>query len=303
MFGLFEPRRSDLPLRTDASRRFLPWLVALNVYLAALALAGLMALGDAVSAWDKGLTGSMTVQIPAPVSKDGERVNDNAPRVARALELLRAQPGVAAAKALSQSEMALLMEPWLGSAGGLVAELPLPALIDVRIRDGAGLNAEGLQSVLAAAVPGATVDDHKKWLDRLVLLVRSVELVAAAVVLLVAGAAIATVIFITRTGLSLHHEVISLLHVIGAQDSYIAKQFQEQALGLGLKGGVLGFALAALTIGAFSWIGGRLGSQFLPPLQLGLWQWAALGALPLVVALVGMTTARVTVMRTLARLP
>jgi cell division transport system permease protein len=127
--------------------------------------------------------------------------------------------------------------------------------------------------------------------------------VAAAVVLLVAGAAIATVIFITRTGLSLHQEVISLLHVIGAQDSYIAKQFQEQALGLGLKGGIIGFVLAALTIGALTWLGGRLGSQLLPPLTLGLAQWAVLAVLPLAVALVGMATARVTVMRTLARLP
>jgi len=302
MFGLFESR-SDLPLRTDASRRFLPWLVALNVYLAALALAGLMALGDAVSAWDKGLTGSMTVQIPAPVSKDGDRINDNAPRVARALELLRAQPGVAAANALSRSEMAALMEPWLGSAGGLIAELPLPALIDVQLRDSAGINAEGLQSVLAAAVPGATVDDHKKWLDRLLLLIRSVELVAAAVVLLVAGAAIATVIFITRTGLSLHQDVISLLHVIGAQDDYIAKQFQSQALALGLKGGAIGFLLAALTLGGLGLLAGRLGSQFLPPLSLGPLQWLLLAGLPLAVALIGMATARFTVMRTLARLP
>jgi hypothetical protein len=43
--GLFE-RRSDLPLERDASRRFLPWLVALNVYLAVLALAGLMVIGE-----------------------------------------------------------------------------------------------------------------------------------------------------------------------------------------------------------------------------------------------------------------
>ncbi|HEY4134936.1 MAG TPA: FtsX-like permease family protein [Alphaproteobacteria bacterium] len=303
---MFETR-SDLPLRGDASRRFLPWLVALNVYLAALALAGLMALGDAVSTWDKGLTGSMTVQIPAPVAPaskigDGEIAGDNDARVAKALELLRATPGVASAQALSRAEMATLMEPWLGS-GALVAELPLPALVDVQLRPAAGVNAGGLESVLAAAVPGATVDDHKKWLDRLVLLVHSVELVAGAVVLLVAGAAIATVIFITRTGLSLHHEVISLLHVIGAQDDYIARQFQSQALALGLKGGAIGFALAAVTVVGLGMLASRLGSQLLPPLSIGPLQWLALAVLPLGVALIGMATARVTVMRTLARLP
>ena len=298
---LFE-RRSDLPLEQDASRRFLPWLVALNIYLACLALGGLMVITDAAGHWDRGLSGTLTVQIPPVADDDAQKAAAaSEARVKRALEVLHATPGIASARPLDRKELGVLMEPWLGS-GDLVSELPLPALIDVQLKPDSGVNVAGLSPVLSAAVPGATIDDHKKWLDRLILLARSITAIAAAIVLLVGGAAVTTVIFITRTGLSLHHEVVELLHVIGAQDEYVARQFESQALALCLKGGIVGFVLAVVTLLAIGALISRLGSQILPPVDISLLQWLMLAALPLIVALIGMLTARIIVLRSLARL-
>ena len=56
-------RRTDLPLDRDPSGRFLPWLVALMVYLAALALVCAMAMAKMVERWDTGLSGTITVQV------------------------------------------------------------------------------------------------------------------------------------------------------------------------------------------------------------------------------------------------
>ena len=303
---MFRPR-SDLPLEQDAAKRFLPWLVVLIVYLAALALAGLMVLSTAASGWGRGLTGTLTVQIPptaSTASKDGvaDSYSGAKARVEKALKVLRATPGVAQAKALSREEMLALLEPWLGS-GQFVEELLLPALIDVRLKAQSGVSLEGLAATLDAAVPGATIDDHKRWFDRLILLVRSVEIIAGGIVLLVSLAAIATVIFVTRTGLAIHHDVIELLHVMGAHDAYIARQFQFQALDMGVRGGAIGFALAALTLLALGYLSARIEAMLLPSLELSASQWLALSSLPFVVALISMITARVTVLRALAKLP
>ena len=46
----------DLLLRQDASDRFLPWIIALMVYLAAMGGVGLIWLGEALSRWDVSLT-------------------------------------------------------------------------------------------------------------------------------------------------------------------------------------------------------------------------------------------------------
>ncbi len=57
-----------------------------------------------------------------------------------------------------------------------------------------------------------------------------------------------TVVFVTRTGLSIHRSVIEIVHLIGAPDSYVAQQFQAQSLRLGVVGGVVGTIQAAATL-------------------------------------------------------
>ena len=72
------------------------------VYLAALALAGALALDAAVSRWGQGLRGVLTVQIPAPEGDQGAERDRGAAGRAAALEVLRATPGVVQATALSR---------------------------------------------------------------------------------------------------------------------------------------------------------------------------------------------------------
>ena len=64
----------------------------------------------------------------------------------------------------------------------------------------------------------------------------------------------------------------------------------------------MGFILATATLLGISALISRLGSQLLPPVEIGVAQWAILAALPLVVALIGMVTARIIVLRSLSRL-
>ena len=60
-------RRIDLPLDRDALSRFLPWLIAFMVYLAAMAQAGMLGLDSMSARWSKDIGTSLTVQVP-PVS-------------------------------------------------------------------------------------------------------------------------------------------------------------------------------------------------------------------------------------------
>ena len=55
--------RSDLPLDKDALSRFLPWLIAFMVFLAVLAMAGMLVLNSTAARWDQGISGTLTVQL------------------------------------------------------------------------------------------------------------------------------------------------------------------------------------------------------------------------------------------------
>lgn len=291
MFG----HRSDLPLHDDPATRFLPWLVAVMAFLAALAAAGALMLDDMVGRWESGVAHTLTVQVPPA----GEHEADGK-RTAEVLAVLMATPGVIHAREIPAREVARLIEPWLGKVA-VLADLPLPRLIDVNIDENSSLDTRALAERLQTTAAGTLVDDHGVWLQRLVRLVRSVELLAWVVVGLVGTVMGVTVVFTTRAGLAVHREVIEVLHLIGAQDSYIAGQFAHHAAGLGFRGGVLGVALATPTLMAIAWLSTRLQSSLLPRLSLAPWHWAVLIALPLLAWAVAWLTARLTVGRALRR--
>ncbi len=126
---------------------------------------------------------------------------------------------------------------------------------------------------------------------------------AALIVFLVGASAVAMVVFATRMGLAIHGRVIELLHLIGALDSYVAREFETHALKLALRGGAFGLLLAIATVALVARLFERLESTLLPELTLSPIEWAALAALPLAISVVAMLTARFTVLGNLGRMP
>lgn len=295
--------RSDLPFGGDPSGRFLPWIVGFMAYLAALAVSGAISLNGVAEQWHAEISGSLTVQIapPAEAGPDEPPADSRESRLERTLELLRNEAAIAEIAVLEPEEMDRLLAPWLGPESAALG-LPLPDLVSITLRPGARLDIERLSAELARTVPGATIDDHRRWLDDLAVLVSSAELLATIVVTLVCLAAILTVIFVTRTGLAVHSRVIEIVHLIGARDAYIAGQFQSHALRLGFIGGTAGTALAALTLVGLQRLFAGLETPLLDGPGLGPAHWATLAVLPVVAALIAMVTARVTVLRSLARM-
>ena len=289
-----------IPFGRGGSNRFLPALTLLMVFLAGLALAAVMDLERALARWDASLTGTLTVELPAATTTNDKSLD-------AALAVLHAAPGIKSATPIDEATTMKLIAPWLGAALS-PADLELPRLIDVRLDPGGHADLAAVRAQLATAAPGATLDDHQLWLDSLARFARSAELTAIAVLVLIGGVAVISVSFATRTGLAVHRDTIELLHLMGARDSYVARQFERQALRLALIGGAIGLALAAAALLALSQAASAtafLGDSvtLLPALHLRGWNWAVLAVLPVIAGLVAMATARLTVLTTLRRLP
>ena len=289
-----------IPFGRDGGSRFLPALTLLMVFLAGLALAAVMDLERALARWDASLTGTLTVELPAQTAPNDKSLD-------AALAVLHAAPGIKSATPIDRAAIAKLIEPWLGTALS-PADLELPRLIDVRLDPAGHADLAALRAKLTAAVPNTMLDDHQLWLDSLAHFARSAELTAIGILVLIGGVAVISVSFATRTGLAVHRETIELLHLIGARDTYVARQFERQALRLALVGGTIGLALTAAALMALSQAANAsafLGYSvtLLPALHLHGWNWVVLAVLPLIAGLVAMATARLTVLTTLRRLP
>lgn len=214
-------------------------VVAIMTFLAALTAGGVMLVRMNAADWQAEVLREVTIQI-----RPGEgKVTDAT--VLEALNIARGFEGVAEARPYTLAESARLLEPWLGS-GLSLDDLPVPRVIVVKLAPGANLDVPALRKALAETVPGASVDDHRGWIDRMRAIADFVMLGGIIVLGLVMVATVLSVNFATRGAMAANRPVIEVLHFIGAQDRYIAGQFQRHFLWLGLKGGLIGGAAAIL---------------------------------------------------------
>jgi cell division transport system permease protein len=210
---------------------------------------------------------------------------------------LQNQSGVVEARRLNDEELGSLLDPWLG-AGSVTADLPVPALIDVKL-ESEDTDVEALTAAVKAVAPSAVVDTHQQWLGQLATLTRSINWTANLIVLLVALATVALVAFGTRAGLAAHKSTIEILHLMGAEDGMIASEFQRRFLWHGFIGGLAGLALALITIFLLGWLAQRAGQGLISSVTLSWQAWFALLLLPPLAAGLTMITARMTVVRSL----
>jgi cell division transport system permease protein len=122
----------------------------------------------------------------------------------------------------------------------------------LRLGNGPAPDLAGLRKALAERVPNAILDDHKLWLSRLKAMADTLVGIGLLILTLVLVATALAVAFATRGAMAGTAQIIDVLYLVGAEDSYIARQFQGHFLRLGLKGGAAG-ALAASAFFSSRW--------------------------------------------------
>lgn len=290
------PRIRRAPLLPEAGAGGAPLtaVIAVISFLAVLAMAAVLIINRSAEAWTSELRSEITIQVK------GADAAEIAAGASAAMRVLNETDGVIEATLVSKDDAAALLEPWLGR-GNASAFLNIPALIEVKVTPALRSDLSLLSNRLQAAAPGATLDDHAEWHSRLAMAARSGQALAFAVFIIVLGAACAISVFAARAGLAANHEIVSVLHLVGATDDFIAAEVQRRFFILGLRGSLIGLGGALGALG-FASLGLRAGvgpDSFLPQFTLGGWLALWLLAVPIITCLVTALTARLAVLSTL----
>lgn len=242
------PGAALVPARSIAGRALIT-VIAIMTFLAAIAAGGAQIVAAAASQWTSSIASEATIQVKPRSGRDIEA------DVAQATAIARAASGVAEARAYTRREAEALLEPWLGKGLDL-GELPVPRLIVLKLTGDRRVDLSALTRELAV-VPTATLDDHRLWVGRLAAMANAVVVVAVALVALVLIATALTVAFATRGAVAANREIVEVLHLVGAEDSYISREFGRHFLRLGLEGGGSGAAAAIVCLWFASFIAAR----------------------------------------------
>jgi cell division transport system permease protein len=234
--GGARPETPIVPKNTIAGRALVA-VVAIMTFLGTLTMGAVVLVVAAASEWQSDVAREMTIQVRPRAGRDIER------DVARAAEIAKAAQGIVEVRAYTRAESARLLEPWLGNTLAL-DDLPVPRLIVVKLASGPPPDLVTLRAALTGEIPGASLDDHRGWIDRMRAMAGSAIMIGIFVVGLVLAATILSVTFATRGAMAANRPIVEVLHFIGATDGYIASQFQRHFLLLGLKGAAIGGGVA-----------------------------------------------------------
>jgi cell division transport system permease protein len=239
--------RNIIP-RESVAGNALATVIAIMAFLACLTVGAVTIIEDTAATWRSEISREATIQIRPFDEDEMEDV------IRQASRLVLQFDGVARVTALDRSESEKLLEPWLGTGLDLT-ELPVPRLLTVTADEGASPDYGAIRDALENQIPGASLDDHHFWTGRLSAMAWTMVAIGTGVLTLVLSATILTVIFATRGAMAGNRSVVDVLHFVGADRRFIARQFERHFLVLGLRGAILGGAAAAaifLAMGLFT---------------------------------------------------
>jgi cell division transport system permease protein len=155
---------------------------------------------------------------------------------------------------------------------------------------------------LREVAPAARVDAQATWLAPVFDAIRSLQLLALALIVLLAAATVAAVLLAARTALGSNRDTIEIVHLLGGTDAQIARIFQRS---IGIDAAVGGAVGLALGVAAVIFLARRLaalGAGLATGGALGWVDWLVLALVPVVGVGVAMLTARLTVLRALRKM-
>jgi cell division transport system permease protein len=276
----------------------MPWVIAIMIALTVIAASAGLALSNLAANARSEIAGGLTVQIVEAAPAERER------QVELAVSLLSNREEVAEARRVPETELAALLEPWLGQ--GAVAEedaIPVPALIDARLVGPVPpARLDALRAALASSVPSARLDAQAGWLRPVFQAITSLQWLAVGLVVLLAATSAAAVWLAARSALGANRETIEIVHLLGGTDGQIARIFQRSIAIDAAVGGAVGLGLGLAATLLLGQQFARLGSGMVAGGGLGPVDWVLLAAIPVFGVVLALLTARLTVLAALRKI-
>jgi cell division transport system permease protein len=218
--------------------RSLTLVIAIMAFLASLTAGCVYVVFNAASVWTNNISSEITIQIQSRGGDIGDA------KLAEIVKFLTDQNGIKQVNPFSREQSLKLVEPWIGKSE-VLKSFAIPRLIAVETDRDNPPELPTLKKVLEMKYPGAVLDDHGLWRAEIHRLTRALELAGILMLLLMAAATCGVIIAAATSALASNREIVSVLNLVGAEEKFIANQFESHFLKVGIKAGIAGAAAAA----------------------------------------------------------
>ncbi len=306
--GTSEKHTYDIPLDKGSGRLFLTILTGLMVFLMLLSVSAAYILTDFAQNWQTALDGKWTVELPV-IDEDGKdltskQIEDKSQQLLTTLQEFHA---VRTATLLSDEDMKELLSPWFDTDqakndNGEEPLLPIPVLISLDMSETGAKAAHDIRMEIEKISPLARLDQHESWLSELLRLTGTLRFVAVLVTIVICSAGTLAVAGAMQSRMAEHKESVELLHLMGAGDQYITRQFQRHAFIIALQGATIGLIISVLFITGLGWYLSGHDETLLPSFTPTPLFWAIFAIVPLSISGLCVLTTRWAVLHRLQKM-
>lgn len=295
-------RKQEIPLKGENTSLFLQIIISIAVFIFAITLSGVLSIDSMISNWNKSILGSLTVQIIPVHNENTEKARaETLAYQEKAVDFLKSVNGILKVTPLTDEQLNELLRPWLGDEVN-ISNLPTPRIIDVKISPKATIDFAQLAKDLSITSPQASLDNHKLWLNKLISFADGINMIASTILLLISAITSGAIFYTTQMSMGLHHNIIEILHIIGAKDTYIAQQYAKRMGLLGFIGGFIGIFFAIPAIFFIGNLATAIEGGIISNANLSIIDWSIILSLPTFSMVISMVTAYYTVKKNLKKM-
>ena len=280
-------------LKLAGSNFFLGWIMASMIYLALLAILFSIVSTLSFDKWSNATRDLVTIHVPNPTKGTGS--DDGVTRIDETLKILRAFPDIESVTILEKNDIERLINPLIEK--DILKNILLPALIEIRLKRNEVL--PDLNNALKNLSPDIFIEDHVELFLPDAKTFLGAKKLFSVIVSLTLFVAMISVIFTVHSGLAINREIIHVMHLIGAKNSFIARTFQKHVLKVLSISSVFATLLA---IGTFFILESSLRVAFFGDVeidifkQINLWDWTIFMLVPVSYPLLGIIVVGVSVL-------
>lgn len=280
----------EIPFNHIKSSKIIFCILGLMVFLITLCLTSSVLLERLLQNWRYEAMHGFTVTLPSAADPHQQFLQQ-----IDLMKLLKQIPGVLNIEIVTQENRSSIFDHWASSVGPLqFSSQKLEVTLDHRAK----IDFSQVSSTLNRLIPNLLFETGRSSKIPLLNIAETAQLMTMILAGLIGITAILTIAFTTHIGLTIHARVIEILRLIGAENLFIAKKFQNYALNLSIKGGLLGFSLSTFFYLLLTSIFDLSSfSKSFPCIEI----WSIMIFSPILVAVIIMISARMTVMFALSQ--
>jgi cell division transport system permease protein len=241
----------DFDFRGDKSNRFVPFIIGFLIYSVTIAVMSGFFTYNLTSEWRDSLNGRITVEFQSNIDATDSTLTDR--QNDEILKIIKSTPGVKFVHKLRETDILKILEPWLNGTA-IPDDFPFPTIFDVETEKDAKVDLLLMTDKLSKVSQGVRIHDHANWYVPVMKISDGLFGFAVILSILIFATVCATVIFITRKTLGVHLGTVKILQLIGANNSYIASQFERYYFAIGCRASLISIICSILTIVGMSFM-------------------------------------------------